>query len=124
MNRIIKITLILAIASVTGCYYDTEERLYPTLYNPCDDKDVTFSKTVSTILQPCLSCHSNSMSASDGGGVKLENYNDILIYVNNQQLMQAVNHQNGYAMPKGEGKLPQCEIDQLQKWIDNQTPNN
>jgi len=126
MNHIIKITLILAIVSITGCYYDTEERLYPALYDPCADKDVTFSQTVSTILQPCLSCHSNSaVSRGEGGGTKLENYADIKTLVTNGKLMGSIRHDDGFIpMPQTGGKLPQCQIDQLQKWIDNLTPDN
>jgi len=124
MNRAIKITLLLAITFVTGCYYDSEERLYPKLSNPCDDTVVTFSGTITQILQPCLSCHSNSLAANDGVGVKLENYADVQIYVKSGQLMGAINHTSAYPMPKGGGKLPDCEIAQLQKWIDSQTPNN
>ena len=39
--------------------------------------------------------------------------------------MGAIRHDKGYVfMPQTGGKLPDCEIAQLQKWIDNQTPNN
>ena len=124
MNRTLKIALILVIALTTGCYYDSEERLYPKLSSPCDDKVVTFPGTVTTILQPCLSCHSNSAAGNSGAGVKLENYADIQIYVQSGQLMGAINQTSSYPMPKGGGKLPDCEIAQLQKWINNQTPNN
>ncbi len=125
MKQIIKIILILGIAFTTGCYYDNEERLYPRLSSPCDDTIVTFSKTVTPILQTCLSCHSNSKASNEGGGIKLENYADIKTYVINGKLMGAVNHATGYIpMPNGGGKLPDCEISQLQKWIDNGKLNN
>ena len=125
MKQIIKITLILLIAIVTGCYYDTEERLYPKITNPCDVVTVTFSTTVTPILHSCQTCHSNSNASSSGGGIKLENYADVITYINNGRLMGAIRHDNGYVpMPQGTGKLADCEISQLQKWIDNKTPNN
>jgi hypothetical protein len=125
MNRAIKLALILAIVSITGCYYDSEERLYPKLSSPCDDTTVTFSGTVTTILQPCQSCHSNSNASSSGSGIKLQNYSDVMIQVDNGKLMGSVKHASGYkAMPQTGGSIPQCEIDQLQKWIDNGSPNN
>jgi cytochrome c5 len=112
-------------ASLYGCYNDSIERLYPKVSNPCDDTTVTFSSTVTTILQPCQSCHSNSNASSSGSGIKLENYADIMVSVKNGKLMGSINHTNGFvAMPNGGGKLPDCEIAQLQKWIDNNTPNN
>lgn len=125
MNKITKITLILLIASITGCYYDSEEQLYPKISSPCDDVNVTFSGTVKPILQICQTCHSNANSVSSGGGVRLQNYDDILGYVNNGKLIGAVSHTQGYIpMPQGGGKIPDCEIAQLQKWIDNGTLNN
>jgi hypothetical protein len=125
MKRLQIILLIAFVASVTGCYYDSEEKLYPKLSSPCDDITVNFSNTVTTILQPCQSCHSNSGAASSGGEIKLQNYTDVQTYVKNGKLMGAINHSNGYiAMPQGGVKLPDCEISQLQKWIDANSPNN
>jgi hypothetical protein len=125
MSNTIKIILILLVISISGCYYDTKEVLYPKVVNPCNDKIVTFSSTVTTILHPCQSCHSNSNASSSGSGIKLENYDDIIISVKNGKLMGSINQTSGYVpMPNGGGKLPDCEIAQLQKWIDNNTPNN
>lgn len=125
MKQIIKLTLILLLAVIAGCYYDTEERLYPTISSPCDDTVVTFSSTVTTILHSCQTCHSNANATSSGGGIKLENYADVVKLVSSGKLMGSIRHDNGYsAMPQGGGKLSDCEISQLQKWIDNKTPNN
>lgn len=126
MKQTIKISLIVLIALVTGCYYDSEEKLYPQLSTSCDLTNVTFAATVTPILQAsCFSCHSNSNAANSGGGIKVQNYADVLTIVKNGKLMGAVNHSSGYqAMPKGGGKLTDCEINQLQKWIDNGTLNN
>ena len=127
MKQTIKITLVFLIAFVTGCYYDSEEKLYPQLSTGCDLTNVTFAATVKPILQAsCLSCHSNSaVNGGDGGGVKLENFADVLISVNNGKLMGTIKHTPGYQqMPQGGGKLTDCEINQLQKWIDNGKLNN
>lgn len=125
MKPIIKITLFLLIAVTTSCYYDSEERLYPKISSPCDDVNVTFSKTVTPILHSCLSCHSNSNAVSSGSSIQLENYNDVKTAVLNGRLMGAINHSSGYVpMPLDGGKLSDCEINQLQKWIDNGTLNN
>lgn len=125
MKRIQLILLVIFISFITGCYYDTEEWLYPKISSPCDDTNVTFSHTITPILQTCQSCHSNANAASSGSGIKLQNYSDIQTYVTNGKLMGAINHAGGYVpMPQGGGKLPDCEISQLQKWIDNGTLNN
>jgi uncharacterized membrane protein len=111
---------------MTGCYYDSEEALYPTISTTCDLTNVTFSASVKPILQAsCLSCHSNAKAAGSGGGIKLENYADVVTSANSGRLMGAVNHSSGYsAMPQNGGKLTNCEISQLQKWIDNGKLNN
>lgn len=125
MKNIIKITLFLLIASITGCYYDTEEKLYPDISSPCDDTIVTFSGTVKSILNACQTCHSTSDAVSSGGGIKLENYADVVKTVTNGKLMGSIRHETGYVpMPNGGGKLSDCEISQLQIWIDNGTLNN
>jgi len=127
MKRKIILPLILIVATIAGCYYDSEEKLYPVLSTSCDLTNVTFSQTIKPILQTaCLSCHSNSAAGGgEGGGIKLETHADVLTVVQNGKLMGAVTHASGFVpMPDGGGKLSDCEISQLQKWIDNQTPNN
>ena len=126
MKKTIIISLLLIILTLTACYYDSEEKLYPQISNTCDLSNVTYGLTVKPILQAsCLNCHSNSKALNDGGGVKLENYADVLIMVTNGKLMGSIRHNNGYiAMPNGGGKLTDCEINQLQTWIDNGTQNN
>lgn len=126
MKRILSILFILFVATVAGCYYDTEEKLYPELSTSCDLTNVTFAATVTPILQAsCFSCHSNSNAAGSGGGIKIQNYADVVTLAKNGKLMGTVTHASGYqAMPQGGGKLTDCEINQLQKWIDNGTLNN
>lgn len=126
MKQFQKTILILFILFTTGCYYDNEEKLYSEVSNSCNLENVTYTATTKPILQAsCYSCHSNSKASNSGGGVKLENYADVKIYVNNGKLMGSIRHEKGYiAMPDGGGKLTDCEISQLQTWIDNGTLNN
>lgn len=127
MKQILSILLILIVASLAGCYYDNEEKLYTEISTSCDLTNVTFSGTIKPILQAsCFSCHSNSaVNKGEGGGVKLENYADVKTTANSGKLMGTVKHLSGFQeMPQGGGKLPDCEINQLQKWIDNGTLNN
>lgn len=126
MKKTIIILLLTFTATLSACYYDSVEALYPQISTTCDLTNVTFATTVKPILQAsCLSCHSNAKAAGSGGGIKLENYSDVVITAGNGQLMGAINHANGYvAMPQGGGKLTDCEISKLQKWIDNGKLNN
>ena len=126
MKSILRILLVLSVATIAGCYYDSEEKLYPVIPTSCDLKNVTYSATVKPILQAsCYTCHSNANYANKGAGFKLENYADVLTLVQNGKLMGSVKHLSGFLpMPNSGGKLSDCEISQLQKWIDNKTPNN
>jgi cytochrome c5 len=125
MERFSKLWLIL-IFLVTGCYYDNEEVLYAEVNNSCNLENITYSATVKPILQAsCYSCHSNANANGKGAGLKLENYSDLQIQVKNGRLMGAVKHDKGFsAMPDGGGKLTDCQINQLQKWIDTGALNN
>jgi hypothetical protein len=91
MKKVLSLLSIVFLSTLTGCYYDSEEALYPTLSTSCDQTNVTFSGTVKPILQAsCLSCHSNSKASSSGGGIRLEAYADVLASVNSGRLMGAV----------------------------------
>ena len=126
MKQILKIVLLLAIAFTAGCYYDSEEKLYPAVASGCDLSNVTFAASVKPILQAsCWSCHSNAQANNSGGGIRIENHADVQTLAKNGKLMGTVKHSSGFqAMPLGGGQISACEISQLQKWIDNGTLNN
>lgn len=126
MKQLKKIRNILLLVVLTGCYYDNEENLYAQVSPNCDLENVTYNATVKPIIQAsCLACHSNSKAANSGGGIKLENFADVQTQAKNGKLMGTIKHSSGYQeMPLGGGKLPDCEINKLQKWIDNGILNN
>lgn len=113
---ILLLTLIL-----NNCYYDSEEYLYPELN--CDTTNVTFSVSVKGVLSAnCYTCHSNANAVQSGGGIKLENYDDVK---NNTRLMGAIRHQQGYLpMPDGGGSLSACDLNIIQAWYNNSKPKN
>jgi len=120
----IKRTLILLIfpLALSGCYYDVEEELYPD--QPlCDNTAVTFSGTIQPLItSKCLSCHNNALM---NGNISLEGYDNIQQQAENGNLFGVVNHDTGFSpMPQGEPKLPDCQIEAIQIWIDNGTPND
>lgn len=116
------IALLSLAATQTGCYYDVEEELYLDTLS-CDLTNVTFSQTVEPlIVAKCQSCHNNGVM---NGNITLEGYQNIKEQAENGNLMGAIRHESGFSpMPQGENQLPQCQIDEIQKWIDNGTPND
>lgn len=121
-----KLLILFLFLWIVSCYYDNGEILNPELNATCDLTNVTYTASVKPLLSDnCLMCHSTASSAASGGGVKLENYNDLIIYVNNNKLYGSVTQSSGFSpMPKGGNKLGSCALQTLKKWIDNGAPNN
>ncbi len=122
----LRFLIAVSVVILAGCYYDNEETLYPQLSSGCDTTLVTFSASVRPILQNyCLVCHSTTQAASSGGSVKLELYSDVKKSVDNGKLWGAASQAAGYSpMPKGGGKLDNCTLFKLKKWIDDGAANN
>lgn len=109
------------LAMLPGCYYDTEETLYPSL--GCAVENVTYTQTVLPILQAnCLSCHSAN---ANFGGVTLEGYDRLLTYVNNGQLLGVIRHTPGFSpMPNNAPQLRECDIEKIATWVDQGAQDN
>jgi len=109
-----------------ACYYDSEESLYPAVAQAsiCDTAQVTFSGTVSPVLQNnCWSCHSNATAGSFGSNIKLQDYPDAKSHI--QAVVGSINHNSGYSpMPKSGNMLSPCTIRKVEIWMENGTPNN
>ena len=111
---------------------DQKNRIYKwinqgALYNyctgNCDTALFTYSSVIkSTIQNKCVGCHNPS---SLGGSVDLSTYASTRIVALNGKLNGSITQQPGYsAMPKNSAKLSDCEIKQIQKWINAGAPNN
>jgi cytochrome c5 len=90
----------------------------------CDLENVTFSQTVVNNLQNngCINCHSGS---SPSGGVSLGNHSNVSQVAQSGRLMGAIRRLDGFAaMPPSGDPMGECQTDQIQKWIDDGTPNN
>lgn len=110
----------------SGCFYDSEEHLYPPQI--CDTADVKYSDQVSEIISlKCYDCHSNSTQIISG--VSFEGYANISSYlsigIGASYLMQSIKHEVGATpMPKDRPKLSECEIRTIEIWINNGYPDN
>jgi len=121
-----KIILPLVLFILSGCYYDSEEALYGTPNTVCDVTVTKFSTEIKPILQSnCLTCHSNASATGNGGGIRLQDYADVKIQVNNGKLVGSIEHRAGFsAMPKGGGKISDCNILIIKTWITKGTLND
>lgn len=109
------------ISTISGCYYDKEEWLYPD--SACDTTAVTYStKVLPIVTSSCYSCHAGS---TPSGGVRLDSYNSLNTYVQNGKFWGAISHASGFSpMPKNASKLSECKLTIIRKWLDEGAPNN
>lgn len=89
----------------------------------CDTNVFTFGGAVQPIIQTrCQGCHSGG---TPQGGILLTNYDQIKAVATTGQLYGAVSHTGSYTpMPYNGAKIPDCEITQIKKWIDDGMPDN
>lgn len=86
------------------------------LYPPCDTVNVTYSGNIQPIIAAnCLPCHS---VANQFGGIILAVLDSARIPARNGLLLKAVTHDPSVIpMPKGGGKLSDCDIAKIRRWI-------
>jgi hypothetical protein len=117
----IKLTVIALLTTLflLSCANNNELDLYGVV--PCDIKDVTWNSKISEIMQAnCVMCHNEEIHYN---GVRHDNYASEMIVVNDGRLRGVVNHLDGYVkMPKDRGKLPACELQLINIWLDNGAP--
>lgn len=109
--------------SISACYYDNEEVLYGDTSAQCSTDAVKYSVQVVSILQKnCYACHS---TGSNLGNLLLDSYTSARSATTNGSLLGSVKHAAGYSpMPQGAAKLSDCDIQALQTWLNDGTPNN
>lgn len=112
----------ISILSLSSCYYDSEEKLYP---NPpaCDTVAVSYQNHVVPILSNrCYVCHGNNNTVSV---LEFEGHADLLLVMASRNLLGAIKRQPGLLpMPQGADKLPDCEISIIEAWIIQGKLNN
>ena len=86
--------------------------------NPCDSDKYDFKTDIFPIIEKkCLFCH-NDLKAD--GEINLKDYEHILPYAENGQLLGSVKHEEGFMpMPTFGGPLSECEVAKIQNWIEN-----
>lgn len=121
MKKIAMIAAAAIMLLATGCYYDVEEELYPTV--ECSTDNMSYANDIAPIIsQNCYVCHAQALNL---GNVTLEGYEAIKVYVDNGKIEGSINHRSGFsAMPQNLPKLLDCEIAKIEQWITDGAPNN
>lgn len=127
MHTYFKIVFVfITIISCTACYYDKKDQVYPqVVVSNCDTTNVTYSITVTGILNTnCTSCHGTNAN-SLGGGIVLNTYATVKPYITSGRLVNSI-LQNGKAspMPKNMAKMDACSINKIIAWVNKGALNN
>jgi hypothetical protein len=107
--------------SLNSCYYD-KGGIIPV---NCDTTNVTYSITITQILNhyKCRDCHSSP--PSNGAPFSLVTYAEVKQRVDDGKLWGAINHLNGFApMPQNGQMMSQCDINKVGAWIAHGAPEN
>jgi len=113
--------LVILCLSQFSCVSYNEVELYDLTY--CDTSDVTWEYPIREILEVnCVPCHNPELHYRN---VRHDNYTDELKVVNDGRLRAVVNHLPGYTrMPYQQARLPDCELELINRWLDNGAPEN
>ncbi len=86
----------------------------------CDTTNVTFTATIWPMMQNyCTGCHS---AGSPGGGIAITGYGDLVTLAGDGSLMGSVRYESAYSNMPTNQPLSECNINLLQKWIDDGFP--
>lgn len=120
MNKTTIICTCLLVLSITGCYNDKEDLLYPSAANgDCSSISATFSVDIQNIMQNKCSTSGCHDAATGAGGSVL---------ITHAQISGAANRINqrciiDKTMPPA-APLTATEVAALKCWIASGTPNN
>jgi cytochrome c5 len=113
------------IALTAGCYYDNAAEMYPAaaLDTNCDTTGtLTYNENIKPIFNGYCgaenSCHSSSIA---NGGVILETYQSSIL-VDDATMIGCIEQTSGYSPMPPAGKLSNCSITQIKKWIEQGKP--
>lgn len=90
---------------------------------PCDSTQSSFSIDIFPLVQNiCVGCHNSGFTL---GNVNLENHTEIIPYITSGSFLGSIEHDVNYSnMPPSGGKMSDCNIAQIQKWIDEGALDN
>jgi cytochrome c5 len=122
-GKLFSLSLVVLIFSMSACYNDNEEALYPVRpgSNSCDTANMTFDSINQPIFQSnCATsgCHAGVFPAASLDLTTLDNVKQA---VNQRHLLNHV-RANGYSLMPPSGSLSECNINKLDAWIKRGMP--
>ncbi|MEM7163341.1 MAG: hypothetical protein AAF487_12975 [Bacteroidota bacterium] len=92
--------------------------------NPIDNP--SFSDNIVPILElHCYTCHDNENHTLLGEGIDLEDYSNVFPFAKNGKLLGSIKHEeNCVPMPLDGEKIPDCDIQNIERWVLQGAMNN
>jgi mono/diheme cytochrome c family protein len=119
-----KLTLIAVFAvgalvlGMQSCYYDNKAENYGSA--GCDSANPTYTANIQPIInQSCIGCHGSSGAS---GGVSLTSYDLVKAQALKGSLSGTMKQSSPYSLMPPGGKLSDCKISQVDRWIKNGMP--
>jgi len=118
MKKILYLSIAALILSLSACYYDTEEELYPNSFSGnTDTTNVTYSGTIAPMLATnCNNCHK-----AGGNSPNLNAYANV--FANKALVKSRAIDGNPSPMPTGS-LMSLANRNKLAAWIAAGAPNN
>ncbi|WP_201977328.1 c-type cytochrome [Hymenobacter rubidus] len=84
---------------------------------------ITYASVISPIFDAnCRECHASTVANTLGGGNDFSTYQSLKNYPS-ATILGCIKHTAGYPeMPQGKPKLSDCDIERIQRWIDEGRP--
>lgn len=127
MQKLIRPAILMVILCLSACYYDNLEEINVGKSGCVVPDTASYQVHIAPIMTSSCGvansgCHQTSNAANSFVG--LTDHAGVVDAVD-KGLMDAI-HQNGNVnpMPKGGGKLSDCMIETIQRWIDQGMRNN
>jgi cytochrome c553 len=128
MKTTVKLSLIVSFI-ITALLVVTCKHEIPLTDNPPENNDTcgaivfTYSGAVASLLTTyCTRCHNATTTRA---GINLSNYDGVKTVALNGKLLGSIKKETGYKpMPPGTTKLPDCQIRQIEKWVQAGAANN
>lgn len=122
MKKILILSVFI-IATLISCSKEEKEPIVNPPVNNCETEAMSFQNDVTPILQTnCLGCHS---TAAAFGNIILDNYDEVSKVINAGRLLGSIKHESGFSsMPQNGDKLSDCDIDKIESWVEDGSPNN
>tara|TARA_B110000196_G_C20899911_1_gene545429 strand:- start:323 stop:691 length:369 start_codon:yes stop_codon:yes gene_type:complete len=116
--------LVSALALLNACTYDNEVDLYGV--NVCDTDSISFAYDIAPIIEVnCTSCHSGESPSASLDLTNFEALTASVLSSGNSALLNRIERLEGQsgAMPTNY-RLTQCQIDQINAWVEQGALNN